>query len=58
MFFICFSVPRKCLDMHHETLNDDFLGMRMQQAGGSPLLVSIISVGESSPSSELVKCEF
>lgn len=58
MFFLCFNVPRKCLDMHHETLNDDFLGMRMQQAGGSPSLVSIISVGESSPSSELVKCEF
>ena len=58
MFFLCFNVPRKCLDMHHETLNDDFLGMRMQQAGGSPSLVSIISVRESSPSSELVKCEF
>ena len=58
MFYLCFNVPRKCLDMHHETLNDDFLGMRKQQAGGSLLLVSIMSVGGSSSSSELVKCEF
>lgn len=58
MFYLCFNVPRKFLDMHHETLNDDFQGKRMQQAGGSPSLLSIISIGGSSPSSELVKCEF
>lgn len=58
MFYVCFSVPRKFLDMHREALNDDFQGKRMQQAGGSPSLLSIISVGGPSPSSELVKCEF
>lgn len=58
MFYLCFNVPRKFLDMHHETLNDDFQGKRMQQAGGSPSLLSIIFIGGSSPSSELVKCEF
>ena len=54
MLYLCFNVPRKFLDTHHETLNDDFQGIRMQQVGGSPSLISIISVGGSSPSSELV----
>ena len=58
MLCLCFNVPRKCLDMHCETLNDDFQGIRMQQVGGSPSLISIISVGGSSQSSELVNCEF
>ena len=54
MLYLCFNVPRKFLDTHHETLNDDFQGIRMKQFGGSPSLISIISVGGSSPSSELV----